>query len=113
MKQRLLTYAILLLVATHTSCYTATESTPRIKVDQEAYQPTIEELVIDNNFAHMGCHTWVEGKAFFSIEDNLSPMLRPEGDAPISDNGLKDKTFFYMPPYKYDSQNLDRWSDIF
>ena len=95
MKQRPLTYAMLLLIATHTSCYTATESTPRIKVDQEAYQPTIEELVIDNNFAHMGCHTWVEGKAFISIEDDLSPMLRPEDNAPMSDNGLKDKTFFY------------------
>ena len=95
MKKQLLTYTLLLLTVTLASCYTATESTPRIKVDQEVYQPTIEELVIDNNFAHKGCHTWVEGKAFYSIEDKLSPMLRPEGNATIADNGLKNKTFIY------------------
>ena len=92
---RLLSYFLLALSTTLISCYTATESIPRIKVDQEVYQPTIEELVIDNNFVHKGCHTWLEGKAFVSIEDELSPMLRPEGNAPATNTGFKDKTFFY------------------
>lgn len=93
---QLLTFALLALSTLATSCYTATESTPRIKVDkEEVYMPTIEELVIDNNFSHKGCHTWLVGKAFTSIEDALSPMLRPEGNAPLYNSGLMGKTFFY------------------
>ncbi len=96
LSQQLLIYFLLILVLQLTSCYTATESTPRIKIEkEEEYKPTIEELVMDNNFVHKGCHTWLPGKAFVSIEDALSPMLRPEGDAPLFDSGLMGKTFFY------------------
>ena len=99
----LLTYFVPLLCIALASCYTATESTPRIKVDDVMYQSTIEELVIDNNFSHKGCHTWLDGKAFMSIEEVLSPMLRPERNAPLSDSGLKGKTFVYKG---YREENL-------
>lgn len=88
--------ALIALLATLTSCYTATESTPRIKVeDKKLLEPTIEQLVIDNNFTHAGCHTWLDGKAFISIEDKLSPMLRPEGHLLSDDKDMKGKTFYY------------------
>lgn len=97
-------YLSIAVTAVFTGCYTATESTPRIKVEkEELYQPTIEELVIDNNFSHKGCHTWLDGKAFTSIEDALSPMLRPEDDAPLAQSGLKGKIFFYKG---YREENL-------
>ena len=90
------TLLLFILATMFASCYTGTESTPRIKVDKEVlYQPTIEELVIDNNFSDKGCHTWSEGKAFTSIEEALSPMLRPEDDATLIDDGLKGEIFTY------------------
>ena len=78
------------------ACYTATESTPRIKVDDEVInRPTTEQLVIDNNFTARGCDTWIAGKAFTSIDDKLSPMLRPEANRPLIEQGFMGKIFTY------------------
>lgn len=78
------------------SCYTATESVPTIKEkDLPAHVPTAEELVMENNFVQHGCHMWSSGKAFISIDDRLSPMLRPEGNIGLVEGGLLGKTFFY------------------
>ena len=83
---------LLLLV----SCYTATESTPRIKAqDVERIPPTAEQLVVDTNFVQRGCYTWPVGKRFVSIDDALSPMLRPEADMPLVESGLQGRYFVY------------------
>lgn len=63
--------------------------------DNIIYTPTTEELIIDNNFIAQGCDKWVEGKTFTSIDDRLSPMLRPEGDTPLTEVGFMNKSFVY------------------
>ncbi len=80
-----------------TACYTATESTPRIKAEKEELRtPTPEEMVMEYNFVEKGCHTWQEGKTFISIEDALSPMLRPVAGGAIKyESGLMGKQFVY------------------
>lgn len=94
--RRFTLYILLIVVAVLSSCYTATESTPRIQVDDmTARAPKAEELVIDTNFVDRGCHTWQVGKVFISIEESLSPMLRPEGSVSIIDEGLMNKQFVY------------------
>ena len=96
MKIRCFTYSLLSLLLMLCSCYTATESVPTIKEkDLPAHVPTAEELVMANHFVQRGCHTWNEGKAFISIEDRLSPMLRPIGNVGLVESGLLGKTFFY------------------
>lgn len=94
---RSLSSMLLLGVWLLVSCYTATESTPRIKVDKEVamHVPTAEELVMDSNFVDYGCHKWIEGKVFASIDDRLSPMLRPEGGVARVDSGFMGKDFVY------------------
>lgn len=95
MKYCLYTYIIIssLLLS---SCYTATESTPTIKEkDIPKHIPTAEELVMENNFTQRGCHLWLEGKVFISVEEQLSPVLRPEGKSSPTISGLKGKAFIY------------------
>lgn len=96
MKFQSFTYSLFLSVLLLCSCYTATESVPTIKDrDVPEHKPTAEELVMENNFAQQGCHLWSNGKAFISVEDYLSPMLRPEENTPFMESGLKGKTFYY------------------
>ena len=78
------------------SCYTATESTPRIKVDKEIlHNPTAEELVMDNNFVEQGCHKWLVGKTFVSVDSKLSPVLRPDTANTLDYADMYGKTFVY------------------
>ncbi len=78
------------------SCYTATESTPRIKIDKDIIRHTsAEELVMDNNFVEQGCHSWITGKTFVSVDSRLSPVLRPEESNGQNDADLLGKTFVY------------------
>lgn len=96
MKCRYITYCLYALLLLLCSCYTATESVPTIKEkDIPAHKPTPEELIMENNFVQQGCHTWSEGKAFISIEDRLSPVLRPEGNYGLIEGNMLGKTFFY------------------
>lgn len=96
MKFRCFTYSLLSMLVLLCGCYTATESVPTIKEkDIPVHNPTAEELVMENNFAQRGCHTWSEGKAFISVEERLSPMLRPVGNIGLVESGLLGKTFVY------------------
>lgn len=81
-----------------TSCYTATESTPRIKAEaEELHVPTQEEIVMERNFIDKGCHTWEIGKRFISVDERLSPMLRPVNSGKVLyDSGLSGKVFAYQ-----------------
>ncbi len=95
--------SILSLLLLMMSCYTATESTPRIKVSEVGnIVKTEEELIMENNFLHQGCHTWQPGKAFAYVDDKLSPVLIPEGKGSIVVDGLKGKIFYYEG-YKEDN----------
>ena len=78
------------------SCYTATESTPKIDdTVLKNIEKSEEELIMENNFVKRGCQTWLPGKAFAYVDDGLSPVLRPEENASLSAKGLKGKTFLY------------------
>lgn len=89
----ILSYMLLLLLY---SCYTATESTPRIgEAEVGKIEKTEEEQVMEKHFAQQGCHTWLPGKRFAYVDDALSPVLRPEKGALLVDAGLRGKTFTY------------------
>lgn len=96
MKRIVVYIYILMSLCFIVSCYTATESTPRIKVDKDIIRNTsAEELLMDNNFIEQGCHTWSVGKAFTSVHSNLSPVLRPEGNDVQEIGDMYGKTFVY------------------
>lgn len=78
------------------SCYTATESTPRIgETEVGKIAKTEEERVMEMYFVPQGCHTWSQGKAFAYVDDALSPVLRPEKGGPLIDAGLRGKVFTF------------------
>ena len=78
------------------SCYTATESTPRIEAKEVSkIVKSEEELVMENNFIRRGCHTWLPGKAFACVDDVLSPVLRPEKESASEVDNLNGKMFIY------------------
>lgn len=90
---QLFLYAFLVMLS---SCYTATESTPKIEdavVDK--IEKGEEELIMENNFVKHGCQSWLPGKSFAYVDESLSPVLRPEENASLSTTGLKGKTFVY------------------
>lgn len=90
---QLLLYVSMIMLA---SCYTATESTPKIDdTVLKNIEKSEEELIMENNFVKRGCQTWLPGKAFAYVDDGLSPVLRPEENASLSAKGLKGKTFLY------------------
>ena len=78
------------------SCYTATESTPRIgEVEVAKIVKTEEERVMEMYFVQHGCQTWRQGKAFAYVDDALSPVLRPEKSGAVFEKGLRGKVFTY------------------
>ena len=96
MKQSIEYIAFLVVSLLLVSCYTATESTPRIKVDKDIIRRiTAEEAVMDNNFVEHGCHTWLTGKTFTSVDSRLSPVLRPEDNDVSDEVDMMGKNFVY------------------
>ncbi len=90
---QLFLYAFLVMLS---SCYTATESTPKIDdAVVEKIEKGEEELIMENNFVKHGCQSWLPGKSFAYVDESLSPVLRPEENASLSTTGLKGKTFVY------------------
>ncbi len=78
------------------ACYTGTETTPRIDdADVGRIVKSEEERIMEEYFVHEGCHAWQIGKAFAYVDDQLSPVLRPEEDATLSATGLRGKIFTY------------------
>ncbi|HIX44925.1 MAG TPA: hypothetical protein H9982_01755, partial [Candidatus Barnesiella excrementipullorum] len=58
---QLLLYVSMIMLA---SCYTATESTPKIDdTVLKNIEKSEEELIMENNFVKRGCQTWLPGKA--------------------------------------------------
>lgn len=72
-----------------------TLSAKRKKDKIEEVKPTAEELFIKNNFKEKKCSEWEKGRQFVYVSDELSLLLKPEGEQLPEHTSFKGKIFTF------------------